>query len=56
MLRYIEVFMNIQAIAYFIFGLTLVVLFGLIIVYYFSKRRHKKVEEPKYKMLKDDED
>ncbi len=48
--------MNAQTIAYLIFGLTLVILFGLIIIYYFSKRRHKKVEAPKYKMLKDDED
>ncbi|MDI6801837.1 MAG: cbb3-type cytochrome c oxidase subunit 3 [Thermodesulfovibrionales bacterium] len=48
--------MDSQAFAYFIFGLTLVILFGIIIGFYYSKKRHKKVEEAKYKMLKDDED
>jgi cbb3-type cytochrome oxidase subunit 3 len=44
-----------QAIAYFSFGLTLVIIFVVIIVYYYSKKRHESVEDPKYKML-DDED
>ena len=44
-----------QAIAYFIFGLTLVILFVVIIGFYYSKKRHKKVEEPKYTMLEDDD-
>ena len=47
--------MNEQSVAYFIFGLVLVVLFAGIIAFYYSKKRHKKVEEPKYKMLDDDE-
>lgn len=47
--------MTAQGIAYFIFGLTLVILFGIIIVFYYSKKRHKKVEDPKYKMLEDDD-
>ncbi|MBI5640143.1 MAG: cbb3-type cytochrome c oxidase subunit 3 [Nitrospirae bacterium] len=47
--------MTSQAIAYGLFGLGLVVLFGIIIIFYYSKKRHKKVEEAKYKML-DDED
>lgn len=47
--------MNGQVAAYFIFGLTLVVVFVVIIGFYYSKKRHKKVEDPKYKML-DDED
>ena len=47
--------MNAQAIAYFLFGSALVALFGTIIAFYYSKKRHKKVEEAKYKML-DDED
>lgn len=47
--------MNGQAAAYLTFGLSLVVIFVAIIVFYYSKKRHKKVEEPKYKML-DDED
>jgi hypothetical protein len=38
-----------------IFGFTLVILFGIIIVFYYSRKRHKKVEDPKYKMLEDDE-
>ena len=47
--------MNEQTAAYFIFGLTLVVLFVVIIAFYYSKKRHKKVEEPKFKMLDDEE-
>lgn len=47
--------MNEQAVAYIAFGITLVVLFGVIIGYYYSKKRHEKVEGPKYTML-DDED
>jgi cbb3-type cytochrome oxidase subunit 3 len=44
-----------EAIAYVVFGVTLVVLFAVIIAYYYSKKRHRKVEEAKYKMLDDDE-
>lgn len=44
-----------QALTYFVFGLTLVILFGVIIVYYYSRKRHDKVERAKYRML-DDED
>ena len=47
--------MNGQGAAYFIFGLALVVIFIVIIGFYYSRKRHKKVEEPKYKMF-DDED
>ena len=43
-----------QAWAYFLFGLALVVLFVIIIVHYYSKKRHDKVEDAKYKMLDDD--
>jgi cbb3-type cytochrome oxidase subunit 3 len=44
-----------QAWAYFLFGLALVVLFVIIIAYYYSRKRHEKVEDAKYKMLDDDE-
>lgn len=47
--------MNAQNIAYIVFGFTLVVLFGIIIAFYYSRKRHKKVEDPKYKMLEDDD-
>lgn len=47
--------MKAQNIAYIVFGLTLIVLFGIIIAFYYSRKRHKKVEDPKYKMLEDDE-
>ncbi len=43
-----------QAWAYIIFGLVLVVLFVIIITHYYSKKRHSKVEEAKFKMLDDD--
>lgn len=39
---------------YLLFGLSLVIALAVTIVFYFSKKRHKKVEEPKYRMLKDD--
>ena len=47
--------MNSLAIAYLVFGATLVILFGIIIGFYYSKKRKRKVEEPKYKMFDDDE-
>lgn len=47
--------MKVQEIAFFVFGFTLVAAFAVIIVHYYSKKRHKKVEEPKYKMLEDEE-
>lgn len=47
--------MEYQGIAYFVFGLALVALFGVIIVFYYARKRHKKVEAPKYRMLDDDE-
>ncbi len=47
--------MESQTIAYIVFGFTLVIIFTAIIIFYYSRKRHKKVEEPKYKML-DDED
>jgi len=47
--------MNAQSIAYIVFGVTLVILFGIIIAFYYSRKRHKKVEDPKFKMLEDDE-
>jgi cbb3-type cytochrome oxidase subunit 3 len=47
--------METQTLAYFLFGTALVVLFGIIIIHYYSKKRHDKVEEAKYKMLDDDE-
>lgn len=42
-------------IAYLVFGSSLVILFGIIIGFYYSKKRKHKVEEAKYKMLDDDE-
>jgi cbb3-type cytochrome oxidase subunit 3 len=46
--------MNIQSLAYFGFGLALVILLIVIIVHYYSHKRHTKVEEAKYRMLGDD--
>jgi cbb3-type cytochrome oxidase subunit 3 len=44
-----------QSMGYFVFGLTLVIIFIAIVGYYYSKKRHTKVESPKYKMLDDDD-
>lgn len=41
--------------AYVLFGLSLTAVFGVIIVFYYSKKRHESVETPKYRMM-DDED
>ncbi len=41
--------------AYFTFGLSLVIIFAVIIAYYYSRKRDKSVEAPKYKMLEDDD-
>jgi hypothetical protein len=47
--------MNEHVIAYLVFGLCLVVLFGVIIKFYYAKKRKGKVEDAKYKMLDDDD-
>jgi cbb3-type cytochrome oxidase subunit 3 len=47
--------MSVQTLAYFMFGSALVALFVVIIVHYYSRKRHSKVEEAKYRMLDDDE-
>jgi len=39
---------------YILFGLSLVIALVMTIIFYYSKKRHKKVEEPKYRMLDDD--
>ncbi len=38
---------------YLLFGLSLVIALAMTIIFYYSKKRHKKVEEPKYRMLDD---
>jgi cbb3-type cytochrome oxidase subunit 3 len=47
--------MSAQGTAYVLFGLALVVLFVIIIGFYYSGKRKKKVEEAKYRIF-DDED
>jgi len=44
-----------MAVVYILFGLSLVLTLLGIIIFYYSKKRHKGVEEPKYRMLEDDE-
>ncbi|HHN64049.1 MAG TPA: cbb3-type cytochrome c oxidase subunit 3 [Nitrospirae bacterium] len=48
--------MNWQSLAYLSFGTALVVLFLWIIVHFYRPKRKGHVEEPKYKMLDDDQD
>ena len=39
-----------------IFGLCLVVGLVVVIIYYFSSKRKNEIEEPKYDMMKDNDD
>jgi len=48
--------MDINAFAYFLFGTALVVALAVIILVYYAKKRKSHVEEPKYRMMRDDED
>lgn len=41
-------------ITYLLFGLSLVIALGATIIFYYSKKRKQKVEEPKFRMLDDD--
>lgn len=41
--------------AYFVFGSALVLALLVVIVFYFSKKRRGHVEQPKYRMLDDDD-
>lgn len=43
------------ALSYLLFGLTLVILLIVIIVHYYARKRHRSIEEAKYRMLDDDE-
>lgn len=43
-----------SSLAYFLFGLSLTLLLGWIIVHYYAQRRHEKGEQAKYRMLDDD--
>ena len=47
--------MSFGPISYFLFGLALVLLLAGIWIYTFAKKRQAKVEEPKFRMLDDDE-
>lgn len=47
--------MDIKAVAYLVFGLFLVVALLIVIVLYYSKKRHKKIEDVKYRMLEDED-
>lgn len=40
---------------YFIYGIILVVVFAGIVVYFFTPKRKEQVEDPKYRMLDDDQ-
>ena len=44
-----------RALAYLLFTLLLAGIFAGIIAYYFNRKRHDRVEAPKYRMLDDDE-
>jgi cbb3-type cytochrome oxidase subunit 3 len=46
--------MNAGEIGFLLFGLALVVLFAVVIVHFYSRKRKTHVEQAKYKMLDDD--
>ncbi|HWQ25242.1 MAG TPA: cbb3-type cytochrome c oxidase subunit 3 [Chlorobaculum sp.] len=47
--------MNFQAIAYTAFTIILAAVFAGIVIYYYNPRRKDEVEEPKHRMLRNDE-
>lgn len=47
--------MNFQIIAYTVFTLLLAAVFAGIIAYYYNPKRKEEVEEPKHRMLRNDE-
>ncbi len=47
--------MSAESLTYFFFGVSLVAVLAGIIGYYYSKKRHKRVEEAKYRMMEDDD-
>lgn len=46
--------MTFRALAYLLFTLALSAVFAGIVVYYFRGHRREQVEDPKYRMLRDD--
>jgi len=46
--------MSFSALAYTLFTLLLAFVFAGIIIYYYNPKRKQKVEEPKHRMLDDD--
>jgi hypothetical protein len=48
--------MSIQALSYFLFGLSMVIALGIAIYHYYGKGQRKEVEEVKYRMLDDDDE
>ncbi len=48
--------LNFSAFAYLVFTVILGAVFIGIIIHYYSPGRKKKVEDPKYRMLDDDEE
>ncbi|UCG78093.1 MAG: cbb3-type cytochrome c oxidase subunit 3 [Nitrospirota bacterium] len=47
--------MELSQILYFAFTSILAIVFLGIIIYYYTPKRKNKVEEPKYRMLEDDD-
>jgi len=47
--------MSLRALLYLMFTLLLAVVLAGIVAYYYGRRRFDRVEEPKYRMLQDDD-
>ncbi len=46
--------MSLRALLYLVFTALLAAVFAGIVVYYYGRRRHDRIETPKYRMLDDD--
>ena len=47
--------MNVSGLAYVLFTVFLAIISGGIIAYYYNPKRKEKIEEPKHRMLDDEE-
>ena len=47
--------MTLRALLYLVFTVLMAAVFAGIVAYYYGRRRERRVEEPKYRMLQEDD-